>query len=143
MLHAQAAPFPRASAARNRNVRSEPSPAPSGMRCSRTARIRYCAPQGLSGSGSQRQRAYAFAALTSAMTVQLIEWARPELALLEPRPQEIGMATLGAEPRAFGDAVFAHSADPLLRPSGSKRLGGGCPQLAAGSGLLQGRQEEP
>jgi hypothetical protein len=63
--------------------------------------------------------------------------------MLECRPQEIGMAGLGARPRAFGDAVFAHSADPLLRPSGSKRLGGGLPQLAAGSGLLQGRQEEP
>jgi len=63
------------------------------------------------------------------------------LAFLERRPQEMGMAGLGARPPAFGDAVFAHSADPLLRPSGSKRLGG--TQLAAGSGLLQGKQEEP
>jgi hypothetical protein len=90
----------------------------------------------------QRQCAYAFAALTSATTVQLIEWARPELALLERRPQEMGMARLGARPRAFGDAVFAHSADSALRPSGSKRLGGGLPQL--GAALFQGsRQEEP
>jgi hypothetical protein len=34
----------------------------------------------------QRQCAYAFAALTSATTAQLIEWARPELVYMERRP---------------------------------------------------------
>jgi hypothetical protein len=48
--------------------------------------------------------------------VQLIEWARPELSFLEHRPQEMGMARLEARPRAFGDAMFAHSADPAILP---------------------------
>ena len=66
----------------------------------------------------QRQRAYAFAALTSATTVQLIEWARPELAFLKRRPQEIGMARLGARPRLRGCGVRARRGIHYCAPKG-------------------------
>jgi hypothetical protein len=38
--------------------------------------------------------------------------------------------------RAFGDAVFAHSADPAIAPSGSKRLGG-CLNLRPGAACFK------